>query len=649
MNHKSPPPTAPTLRAILIGAILVMLMGVFVAKNEIYERRADLTVYAPPAAGIFVLFILVIAINPLLGKLKSQYKLDPRELMTIYIMMMVSGPLASYGLIQFLLPNMVGNQHFATPENMWKETFGSYIPDWMGPRDTTVIKDFYEGTEMGVPWGSWIGPLVIWSAFALALYFATLCLAVILRKRWVEEEKLTFPTAYVPVEMVSDDSNSLFNYLFRSKLVWSGFLIYAALQTASGVHSYFPAFPTIKLVHINLMPLFVDKPWNAMGGLGLDFYPWVIGLAFMLPTEISFSCWFFFLFTRAENVLSSAMGWRGSSNFGSLARFPDLASQGSGAFLALFFITIWMGKKHIWLVLRKAIDGDSSIDDSAEPLPYRTAVIGFILAILFLMGWCWVAGLSLRVGFLFFSSFLIYMVVFSRIRAETGMTWLKNPHNPVNFMIMPLGTGILGIRNLTVLACLKFHTFDPVGWLMPFEMGGLKLAGEIGLKGKRITVAILVAIVVCIFSASWAGLDTYYKYGADNCEPWRVHSGMWAFTELDSFIGYPRSPDITGLGFVAGGAAFCAFLYFMRLKFFWWPFHPAGYAISNTFSMFWMWGSCLTAWLLKVAILKFWGISIYRRVLLVFVGFILGDLFSMAFWSLASQIFHLYGFAGFPH
>jgi len=650
MNYsRSADSTVPTVRALVIGAFLVALMGVFVAKNEIYERRADLTVYAPPAAGISILFILVIAINPLLKKLKSRYSLNPKELMTIYIMMMVSGPLASYGLVQFLLPNMVGNQHFATPENMWKETFGRYIPDWMGPRDATVIRDFYEGTEGGVPWAMWIRPLIIWSAFAFALYFATLCLAAILRRRWVEEERLTFPTAYLPVEMVADDGSSLFNSLFKSKLMWMGVLISAALETSSGVHNYFPVFPEIRLVHINLMRFFVDKPWNAMGGLGLDFYPWVIGLAFMLPIEISFSCWFFFLFTRAENIFASVMGWRGAPKLAALARFPDLASQGSGAFFALFIITFWMARRHIWLILKKAFKGDSNIDDSAEPLSYRIAVFGFILAVLFLVGWCWFSGLSLWAGFLFFGFFLMYMVIFSRIRAETGMTWLKNPHNPMNFMIMPFGTAFFGIQNLTVLACLKFHTFDPVGWLMPFEMGSLKLAGEVGLKGRHIATAILIAIVVCIAASSWAGLGTYYKHGADNCEPWRVHSGMWAFSELDSFINYPMSPDITGLEFVLGGTAFCMFLYFMRLRFFWWPFHPVGYAISNTFTMFWMWGSCLTAWFLKVIILKFWGIKFYRRVLPIFLGFILGDLFFMAFWSLASQIFHLYGFAAFPH
>ena len=110
-----------------------------------------------------------------------------------------------------------------------------------------------------------------------------------------------------------------------------------------------------------------------------------------------------------------------------------------------------------------------------------------------------------------------------------------------------------------------------------------------------LTTAIFVAIIACIVASTWAGLGTYYKYGANNCEPWRVHSGVWAFSELDGFLNYPRTPDVTGLGFVIGGAAFSTFLYFMRLRFLRWPFHPIGYAVANTFTMFWMWGSFFTA------------------------------------------------------
>ena len=44
-------------------------------------------------------------------------------------------------------------------------------------------------------------PAMWWSAWAVALAWVTLCLNVIVRRRWSEEEQLPFPMTILPLQM----------------------------------------------------------------------------------------------------------------------------------------------------------------------------------------------------------------------------------------------------------------------------------------------------------------------------------------------------------------------------------------------------------------------------------------------------------------
>ena len=500
-------------------------------------------------------------------------ELNSRELVTIYIMVMVAGPLASTGLVHFLLPNMVGFRYYATPENEWAAKFHQYIPQWFGPTDNLAIRDFYEGGN-SVPWREWLFPLAMQCLFALGLYLVMTCVNRVLRKQWIEKERLVFPTTYLPLRMADDsESASIVNPFFRNRLIWMGFSGVVLLRMVTGFHSVIPGFPTLKLLHIDIAGFFVDRPWNAMGDLEINIYPWVIALIFILPVGLSFSCWFFFLFTKAENVFASAAGFSGSSSSEFLGRFPDIDSQGAGAFLGLFIVSIWTARRHILSFFKED----------------RKTVSSLILGIFFLLGWMRIAGLSTWVGLLFLTIFLVYATVFTRIRSATGLTWLSNPMYPTRFVTNLFGAAAFGTPNLTILTCVKFHTFNPKAILMPFQMGGYKLADSRNVKG--ITLAMFVAIIVSILVGSWAGLNLIYERGGNNCSQWRIQSGRWPFEELSNFVEYRSPADATGMMFSAMGLVAYVFLAMMKLKFLWWPFHPIGYAMANTSEFGWMWSS----------------------------------------------------------
>ena len=177
------------------------------------------------------------------------------------------------------------------------------------------------------------------------------------------------------------------NAFFRNKMTWIGFSLPILIQLSVGLHHFFPAFPTFKIMHIRLDTYLTEKPWNAIGYFHLNMMYSIIGIAYMVPADVSLGLWFFYLLRKAQNILGAAMGWRGSQAGSVLARFPDINDQAVGAFFALFLLSLWMMRRHLWEVANDAISQNRipvSKSDS-EAMSYSTAVFGFLLGTFFLL------------------------------------------------------------------------------------------------------------------------------------------------------------------------------------------------------------------------------------------------------------------------
>ena len=152
-------------RAVAIGTVIICAIAYLCPIVEQYEWEIDYTLPAPPVSVMFFFLLLVLG-NALVLRWRPSSALSPNELLLVYAMTMVGAPLASFGLVQFLLPNKV-----ATPENMWADEFLRYIPSWFGPQDPVVVDAFYTGHWDHIPWAAWAKPLLLWLAFALTLYW----------------------------------------------------------------------------------------------------------------------------------------------------------------------------------------------------------------------------------------------------------------------------------------------------------------------------------------------------------------------------------------------------------------------------------------------------------------------------------------------
>ena len=621
---------------------MIPVVSFWVSNSEMVTGVTEITSTSLLMGAVFILFVLTI-FNSFLERFFPQIAFSGPELLVIYVMLALAMAINGIGMFGFLAPSLVAPFWFDTPENEWA-TFHPYIPDWFAPRDNMVVKNFFLGDSTFFSLEhikAWAVPILTWSSFTFALLFMMLCLNVLVRKQWMEHERLSFPVTTIPLEMTLRSGTTL--VFFKRKLFWIGFIIPVIMQSINTLHFFHPTIPYIWFIKaFDIGHFFTEKPFNAIGYLPVSFYPTVIGLTYLMPLDVSFSCWFFFLVRKMERVAVSMLEGTGT-------RFPAIGEQGAGAWIGLSLMVLWLGKKHFWTILSDIFRRKG---DKEKTIPYGFALFSFIVGMLFMTLFCYQAGASFYLAIIYFGIFFVYMLAITRIRAEVGPIWHNPPVNPQTLTVEIFGSRALGAQNLTILAYLSWFDLDHRCAVMPHQLEGFRIAKEAKMKERRFFYIILLATALGIAFAFFNVLRMYYARGADTprVNPWRVNMGKIPFFMLASWLNYPTSTDYTSLKFVGVGIVFVLFLTFMRGRFFWWPFHPVGYALANAWgSMYLFWSGMLAAWVVKFIIIRYGGIKFYRRALPFFIGILLGDFVIGSLWSIIGVLFNVPIYRVFPN
>ncbi len=633
-----------TLRSVLIGAVIMALLSFVTPYNDYYLKGTFVTGNHFPLGAVFVFMVLVLGVNVLLRWRAPGSELSPAELIVIWSMMIVASGIPSSGLMRYWFSLQVGPYYYATPENQWEALFLQHIPKWLVPStdpSSKVIKGFFEGLPEGVsvPWSAWRRPMLIWGVYVALLYMSMFCLCVILRKQWVEQERLNFPLTVIPLEMAQrPEQGRLVNSFLRGRLLWIGFSIPVVIHGLNGLHSYFNWVPTIPMM-IPIQQLFHDPPWNAVGRIALRFYPSVIGFCYLLTLEVSFSFWFFFLFLQAEFITGNLLGrtWNAGGYWGKFA-----IHQQAGAFLVFAALLLWRGRRHLADVWRKAWRGDPDVDDSAECFSYRTAVFGLIAAALGMSVWGAAAGMNFLMSLLATLLLLMILVCLTRLVAQGGLLFIYQNFCPYDILTTTLGPGAVGASTVALLAIQNIiFIHDARETMMPSIMNAMKISDGPRVKRKPLFYAMLVSIVVTILLSGYASLALTYKYGGLNLPGnWFGMRTVFPFKmgPVANLLRNPQGAIWTNVGYMAWGAALMTFLFVMAGRYYWWPIHPLGLLMANSFAMEHFWFSLMLGWMIKACILKYGGGGVYKRLRGFFLGAVLGDLCMGAFWIIVGLV-----------
>jgi hypothetical protein len=617
-----------TPRSILLGLMLTVLVDLWIHWAELImgggQGHTAIANTSVPVGAFSMLFVLT-GLNLLCRALLPSLAMSAAEILVVYVMITTSSVLSSSGQLHFIIPTVTAAWHYATAENAWAGTFHRFVRPWMAQTDPIALEGFYQGRTTP-PWGLWLPQMGAWMGFMLSLAFASLCIASLLRRQWVDRERLTFPTVALPLALLEEGTP-----LFKRPLFWLGAAIPFAFSVLNTVAVNVPSVPYVSL-RADRFDLVqgLQPPWSAIGGTPLSFYPFVIGIAYLIPVDVTFSAWFFFLVTKVERILGAALNIDANMTGTPRATFPFLGEQGAGAFLGLTFMSLWLARGYFKEIAKNIFGEPGALDDSNEPISYRAAALGLAVATALMIGFCVAGGMQPAVAVLLIVLALAYMVAATRIRAETGNAWLWGPEVDVNaLMTRTLGTGFLTPADLTVLAFMRpaAANFDLRCMAMPHQFDAFKMADAVGASRRRLFGAICVGTVFGLAASFVIALTLWHGYGAEaKTDPWRTSQGRVPFDNLVSLLRNPLPADIRGIAAVGFGFGVTAALMLLRTYFVWWPLHPVGYAMANTGTMNTTWLPFFLAWLVKVLVLRYGGQRLYRTLMPFFLGLIAGDL-----------------------
>jgi len=633
----------PTLRSITIGLALTAGIGLLVPYADLKLQSTWIACCHLPIAVVVPFLVIVAVVNPLLRRLSRTRMLNRAEIIVVYCMMLCGAGIPSFGLTEYLLPTLVGVRYYASPENRWEDLFIKTIPKWLAPTDETAVTSFFEGLHPGarLPWEPWVTPIAAWTVLAAGFFLGYVCVSVLLRRQWIEEERLIFPLVQLPIQVLEvgrdGRAESAWPAFFRNRVMWIGLAIPLIVHSINGLHFFVPAVPQIPLSH-PINQYFHNKPWNQMGWVIALLHFSIVGFSFLLSNELSFSLWFFFVFFNLLSVLLAAYGVQ-APPIPDYPTRPEAALQMLGAFLVFAGFIVFLLKRRARAVWQCARQGPTPAD-RGEPLSYRTALTCGAVGLAIVVGWCTAAGIGPALAMVSTILFGMVALVLTRCVSEGGLLFVQAPFRPLDMIGVFAGTGFLGRPALTGMAAVqRVFMLDLRTFLLPSLLDSYKLAEWAKVDLRRLMAPLALAIATAVVSSYVAMLLIPYRYAGLSLAPWfLIHSPQQPWRTLAARLSSPVRPNLTGIVFVAVGALLTVFLFIMRSRFVWWPFHPMGFAMGPSWPMIQLWFSILIGWIAKSVLLRYGTAKTYDRAKPFFMGLVVGEFVAGAIWLVVSQI-----------
>ena len=624
-----------TLRAFFVGTLLLAASAIAITYNDYGLSNTYLSGGNHfPIIVVFVVIMIPLAVNPILRLIEPVWVFTQREIIVIWCMMAAGIGIPASGLMRYLLPFMVAPFYYTTPDSKWANTFHELIPDWLVPSKdvaSVTVTAFYEGLQKGqdLPWRAWVVPFFAWGIVLMAAYLMMFCLTAIIRKQWVEHERLTFPLAQIPLEISQPpEQGRYFNALFRSPMMWVGAAVPILFWSLVGLHQLNANVPFISGVSWTITNLLGEelKGWGGMWRI--CFMP--IGVAFLLTTEVSLSMWLFFILNNGQKIARNKFGLPGGAEFEK--------PQQIGSFMAFAGIALWTMRHHLRDVMRKAFLGARDVDDSQEAMPYRTAVVGLIVAVVVVVGWLWVIGCPPLISLLFLLVVCVILLVLSRLVGQCGMLLVQTNFAPLGLVRSVVGDSAIGPGGLTSLTLHQASLYgDTREVMMPTLLNNTKM-GERRLNLRMLFLVMMFAVVVAYTVSYFSQVIGYYDFGADTVAPTYA---VKQFPEgqcnaLANAIQSPEKPfaKAGGVKHMAVGAAVMGLVYFLRSRLAWWFVHPIGILTAGTYPMQHLWLSIMIGWFCKALAQRYARGPTMAAVKRLFIGLIIGDAIAAIFWAL---------------
>lgn len=641
----------PGIRAVAIGAICVCLLSHLSILSNLRYGRYITAASLPNGATFF--FVVVLLINAVWRRLVGPRRaLSLAELALVFSMLYVSAALPQAAVAETLV-TLVAAPAYLPRGNPAINAFGGNAPRWLLVQSSEAIEQFYKGFGPAggrIPWGVWVIPLLGWTVFVALLLFALHCLSRIFTHRWVREERVSFPLMDLPLELlglpptgtIAQTVNVPSRPLWRNPLLYIGAALPTAMIGVGQFHNYFPTLPAWEQCPSwPIGALFTAPPWNGLGDFNITFWPLVIGIGFLLNSEVAISIWAFHLLFRLQMVLWSALGYgpgqgdaAGARGFKPLDWAHNMEFGGTLVLCAALLASVQTD-------VRQAVHAAFMCQSTPTPVS-PGAVLGFALANTGMLLWAIVAGASPLAVATYLLFLYAIVVCLGRMVAAGGLYLVDNAYEP-----QPILYGLTGTEAFTrgthfILAGQEALVGRADMSYFYFAINESKFTEVLLTDGQKAWrrwhgAGLLVAVTVALVSSYIFILLYGYRYGAATFKAWpltwRVPQVMERTTQF--LNAAQHGPDTWTWAGMGSGAVLTGVLLFLNRTFLWWRLSPFGFVMASSYNVGGqIWSSTFLGWLAASLIRRYAGLPGYRALRPLFLGFILGDAVTVSLMAL---------------
>jgi hypothetical protein len=457
------------------------------------------------------------------------------------------------------------------------------------------------------------------------------CLGALLRKDWIERQRLTFPLTEVPLALVSEDPHpTVPRSSFRFGTFWLGFVPCSVMVILTWLNGIYPAVPSApRLLRIGDSFLGFGLPWSTLTDLLFSIVPATIGVMALVPGEISFSIWACYLLFRVYLIICGSFGVppHGAAGLGSFNPHAFYDYAANGGFIIISALALYRARDAFAAASRRLFLRTREPDDPSAPLSNTAALLGLLLANGIMLWWARAAGMSWGAYALIIAAFYVAAIGTSRLTAGAGLLQHRPPTDVRAFVLRLVGARPIGPASLALYSYLNMgYMLEPQNLPINFIMDSFRLVHSRRIRARAFPWAVAVAMVAVLIACCAGLLFTAYRHGGVSLECWPTTAvPTCAFRQFDTSLHSPENPDnLLRLALLVGGAITLG-LSWLSAHYVWWPISPIGFVIASVMHTNRdIWGSAFLGWLLATLIRRFGGLRLYRHLRPAFVGLIFG-------------------------
>ena len=279
--------------------------------------------------------------------------------------------------------------------------------------------------------------------------------------------------------------------------MWAGATAVFIFHSINSLHNYVPTVPAINVQDIPIGAALKSRPWNALAGERIYILPSVIGVSYLLTSEVAFSFWFFHWFWNFQRLVMAAIGYTGAGGTSIPASLYGRYEE-VGAFFVVAAV--------ILLPVLRLFSKDAEIRNAL--LVAGAAMGGMAL-------WLAAAGMSAVWAVAFLAMYIMVSLVLARVVAAAGVLFVECSFLPQDILVRGFGYKAVGARNLTILAFPEMiFMFEQQTILMPYLVQAYRTGEQVQVPQRWLHLGLGLGFAVAVAVAYWSAMRVIYGHGA---------------------------------------------------------------------------------------------------------------------------------------